>query len=72
MSDNCKSDQCSTSQECGAAIQTIEGMLRPFKKVGKMAWWWVKWLIKPPRDPTPSKFSNVIMIWISNLTNVTK
>jgi hypothetical protein len=36
-------------------------------KKARMAWQWVGWQIEPPKDPTPNNFSNIIMVWISNL-----
>jgi hypothetical protein len=38
------------------------------EKIGRMAWWQARWLIKPLRDPTQSNFSNVTMVQVSNLT----
>jgi hypothetical protein len=53
-------------------FQTIKGKLNPHKKGRKVFWQWAKWPIEPPKDPAPSNFSNVAMVWISNSTNVRK
>jgi hypothetical protein len=31
-----------------------------------MAWQQARWFIESPKDPTPSNFSKVAMVWISN------
>ncbi len=49
-----------------AIVQITKGKPSLPKKA-RMAWQWVGWQIEPPKDPTPNNFSNIIMVWISNL-----
>ncbi len=53
-------------------FQTIKGKLNPRKEARKVVSEWARWPIEQPKDPAPSNFSNVIMVWILNSTNVKK
>ncbi len=45
---------------------------RTHPKKQEKNWWWIKWSIKTPIDPTPSNFSNITMVQILNFAQCCK
>jgi len=56
----------------GVTIQTIERRPNLFEEIGKVAWWQARWLIEPPKDPSPNNLFNIILQNIWRWTHCTK